>query len=227
VADRLAISKTDLIESENQRQAWTCLRARLNDLNPTARLLEDVASFDVAHLLDAGLYDSTTKSADVTRWLNAEGLIASEMGAAEHGHGHASHDHRHANVSRHGERIRAFCLVSETPLPLSACDLFLEMLRVAHGPDLLRVKGVVALADDLSRPLVIHGVQHVFHPPVRLDAWPDADHRTRIVFIVKDLSPNFVEGLYDAFSGKVAIDLADARALTDSPLKLRSGGLLS
>jgi G3E family GTPase len=222
VADRLVISKTDMIECEIERQEWANLRARLIDLNPTAKLLEDVASFDIAHLLDAGLYDPATKSADVARWLNAEELIASEKGSSEHGHGHSSHD-----VSRHGESIRAFCLVSETPLPLSACDLFLEMLRIAHGPNLLRVKGVIALADDESRPLVIHGVQHVFHPAVRLDAWPDADHRTRIVFIVKDLRRDFVEGLYAAFAGKVALGAADAQALTDNPLKLRSDGLLT
>jgi G3E family GTPase len=221
VADRLVISKTDMIESAPQKQAWASLRAQLNELNPTARLLEDVARFDVAHLLDAGLYDPATKSADVTRWLNAEGLIVSAQDSAGRGHSHAGHAH---DVSRHGESIRAFCLVSETPLPLSACDLFLEMLRIAHGPSLLRVKGVIALADDPSRPLVIHGVQHVFHPPVRLDAWPDSDHRTRIVFIVKDLSPAFLEGLYAAFAGKAGIGGADSQALTDSPLKLRSGG---
>ena len=65
--------------------------------------------------------------------------------------------------------------------------MLLDLLRQAHGPRLLRVKGVVALSDDPARPVVIHGVQHVFHPPHRLSAWPDADHRTRIVFIVKDL----------------------------------------
>ncbi len=117
--------------------------------------------------------------------------------------------------------------MNEAPLPLSACDLFLEMLRIAHGPNLLRVKGVIALDDDLSRPLVIHGVQHVFHPPVRLEAWPDADHRTRIVFIVNDLNPLFLEGLYAAFAGQIRIDGADAQALTANPLKPSIGGLLS
>lgn len=208
VADRLVISKTDLIDSDIRRQALARLRARIGDLNPTARLLEDVARFDTAHLLDAGLYDPATKSADVARWLNAEELMTSAKSSAERGHSHA---HPHADATRHGESIRAFCLVSETPLPLPACDLFLEMLRVAHGPNLLRVKGVVALAHDMSRPLVIHGVQHIFHPPVRLDSWPDADHRTRIVFIVKDLSPGLVEALYDAFAGKVAGGAADAQ----------------
>jgi len=239
VADRLVISKTDLVQSNDQWQALTDLRARLNSLNPTATLLENVESLDVAHLLEAGLYNPLTKSPDVARWLNAERLFAPAAGAAEgasapsaHGHVHDrveyhSHIHSASDVNRHGESIRAFCLVNEAPLPLSACDLFLEMLRIAHGPNLLRVKGVIALDDDLSRPLVIHGVQHVFHPPVRLEAWPDADHRTRIVFIVKDLNPLFLEGLYAAFAGQIRIDGADAQALTANPLKPSLGGLLS
>jgi hypothetical protein len=83
------------------------------------------------------------------------------------------------------------------------------------------------LSDDVSRPLVIHGVQHVFHPPVRLDAWPDQDRRTRIVFIIRHLNPNFIEQLYSAFAGKVRIDQPDALALTENPLKPAPGGLLS
>jgi G3E family GTPase len=104
--------------------------------------------------------------------------------------------------------------------------MFLDLLRQAHGPRLLRVKGVVALSDDPARPVVIHGVQHVFHPPHRLSAWPDADHRTRIVFIVKDLEEHFVTGLYNAFAGTPAVGAPDASALTDNPLAPRAGGLL-
>ena len=126
----------------------------------------------------------------------------------------------------HDEAIRTFCLTSAEPLSPDACGMFLEMLRSAHGPSLLRVKGLIALSDDAGRPLVIHGVQHVFHPPVRLDAWPDGDRRTRIVFIVKDLKAEFVEGLYGAFAGQARVDTPDASALVASPLSPRSGGLL-
>jgi len=241
VADRLVLSKTDLIQSEEQQQESARLLARLDKLNPTARLLDNANSPEVANLLDAGLYNPSTKSSDVTRWLNAERLIdrseTSEAGAAtvrwnDHAHEHpGAHSHSSASAvaegNRHEESIRSFCLVSDVPLPLSACDLFLEMLRAAHGPNLLRVKGVIALADDVLRPLVIHGVQHVFHPPARLDSWPDSDHRTRIVFIVKDLSPHIIEGLYAAFSGQVRLDAPDAQALAASPLMPRTGGLLS
>jgi G3E family GTPase len=100
-------------------------------------------------------------------------------------------------------------------------------LRETNGPSLLRVKGIVALSDDPDRPIVIHGVQHVFHPPVRLDHWPDADHSTRIVFILKNLEPSFVEKFWALFTGTPAIDQADSQALRDNPLKPPSnGGLL-
>ncbi len=238
VADRLALSKADMVQSEDQRQDLQRFRRRLADLNPTAQLVDQEANFDAAHLLDAGLYNPATKSPDVARWLNAELLIgatgAQKATAQAHEHSHSaceSHSHEpvanKSEVNRHGNSIRSFCLVSDAPLPLSALDLFLEMLRSAHGPNLLRVKGVIALADDGSRPLVIHGVQHVFHPPVRLEAWPDSDHRTRIVFIVRDLSPHFIEGLYAAFAGHLRVDGPDALALTANPLKPVSGGLLS
>ena len=64
--------------------------------------------------------------------------------------------------------------------------MFLDLIRSMHGPDLLRVKGIVKLAESPDQPVVIHGVQHVFHPPATLAAWPDADHRTRLVFIMSD-----------------------------------------
>ena len=104
--------------------------------------------------------------------------------------------------------------------------MFLDLLRQAHGPRLLRVKGVVALSDDPTRPVVIHGVQHVFHPPHRLRAWPDENHDTRIVFIVKDMEESFVAGLYKAFAGTPSLDTADADALTQNPLAPKLGGLL-
>jgi len=56
------------------------------------------------------------------------------------------------------------------------------------GADLLRVKGILNLIGE-DAPVAVHGVHHVFHPPVQLDAWPDADRRSRIVFITRDIAP--------------------------------------
>ena len=99
--------------------------------------------------------------------------------------------------------------------------MFIDLLRSAHGPKLLRVKGLVCVAEDPTRPFLLHGVQHVFHPPERLPAWPDDDHTTRLVFITKDLDRSFVERLWLALSGTPQIDQADRQALSDNPLSLR------
>ena len=69
----------------------------------------------------------------------------------------------------------------QDPVSAAAFALFLRLHRATLGPKLLRVKGLVALAEHPDEPLVIHGVQHVFHPPRRLKAWPDDDRSTRIV----------------------------------------------
>ena len=96
--------------------------------------------------------------------------------------------------------------------------MFLELLRSMHGPNLLRLKGIVKIAETPDTPVVMHGVQHVLHPAARLAAWPDADHRTRLVFIVRDIEPRKIGDLFDAFLGKPALDAPDRAALADNPL---------
>jgi G3E family GTPase len=110
--------------------------------------------------------------------------------------GHGDHDHHVKNSDQtshadhthhaHGDGIDAFCLTFAAPLDWDAVSGWLALLREARGPDLLRVKGILNLRDEAG-PVVIHGVHHVFHPPVRLDVWPDPDGRSRIVFITRDL----------------------------------------
>jgi len=216
VADRLVITKTDLPEGA---AGLSSLYTRLRRLNPGARIL--IAACGEATpdaLLDCGLYDPSGKIARVAEWLRAEAV------QAEHDHHHV---HRHVhNVNRHDDHIRAFCMTSDAPIAPSAFDIFVDILRHTHGPRLLRVKGIVALADDPERPVVIHGVQHVFHPPHRLGRWPDDDRRTRIVFIVKDLDESFVSRLYAALVGTPQVDGPDAAALEDNPLAPKRAGLL-
>ena len=229
VADRLVIAKTDLPQGAERVEA---LKTRLARLNPGALQL-DAAKGEATPeaLINCGLYDPTTKTPRVKEWLNAEAVEAAQKHEhAGHDHGHKNHDeshghHRH-DVNRHDAHIRAFCFSAVTPLTPTSFDIFIDLLRHTHGPRMLRVKGIVALSDDPSRPVAIHGVQHVFHPPHRLDAWPDADRRTRIVFIVKDLDEGFVHGLYGALVNHPAPDRPDAQALIDNPLALTPGGLL-
>jgi G3E family GTPase len=219
VADRIVLAKTDLL---NDRERETALRARLASLNPTARVLDAArGEADAARLLDAGLYDVAGKTPDVRKWLNAE-AFALHLDAARRALAGPSHD-----ANRHDARIRAFCLASDRRPSPETFESFLALLRESVGPNLLRVKGIVALADDPERPVAIHGVQHVFHPPARLERWPDADHATRIVFILRDMQPDFVETLWALFTGEARVDQPDAAALADTPLAPKAArGLL-
>ena len=97
--------------------------------------------------------------------------------------------------------------------------MFVDLLRSAHGEKLLRMKAIVAMSDNLERPLVLHGVQSIFHPPERLAKWPDgSDRLTRMVLITQDLPEAFVQDLFAAFTGKPQIDRPDRAALEDNPL---------
>jgi G3E family GTPase len=210
VADRIVLAKTDLAGAG----ALHALRERLRALNPGA-LICPADQVSAADLLD-GPFDLDGKTGDVRAWLQAEAAEAAM--ARPHAHGHDGH-HRH-DVNRHDARIRAVCLSHEEPIPRAALDLFLDLLRSAHGPKLLRLKGLVALEEDPERPVVIHGVQHVIHVPAVLPRWPDSDRRSRIVLIVKDLDQSFVERLWNAFLGRPGVDQPDRAALTDNPLAL-------
>ncbi|MCA1406148.1 GTP-binding protein [Ensifer sp. IC3342] len=228
VADRLVISKTKLANDAG----CDALLQRLRDLNPRAPIIDgDTDEAGRAELFACGLYDASTKVADVGRWLQDEANADHDHHDHDHGHGHdhhhhhhhhhhhGHHDHHHHDVTRHGSDIRSFSIVHDRPIEPMALEMFIDLLRSAHGEKLLRMKAVVSVADNSDRPLVLHGVQSVFHAPERLTAWPDPDdRRTRMVLITKGLDEAFVRDLFDAFTGKPRIDRPDAQALADNPL---------
>ncbi len=189
VADRLIVTKSDLAEPAS----LAALEARLRALNPGAPLLRvEHGAVDPSALFGLGLFDPQTKSVEVQRWLQDEAVAA-------HDDEHHHHDANGHDVNRHDERIRAFCITRERPISWSALSGWLDALATMRGDDLLRLKAIVALADRPEQPVVLHGVQHLFHPPVLLPAWPDADHRTRIVFITRDLPQQAIEESLAAF----------------------------
>lgn len=234
VADRLVLTKTDLATPN----AVSHLIQALRQLNPRARLHDaaDLATGTVS-LLENGLYDVAEKSADVQRWLGDEAAAGHPHNSHHHGdaHGHEHHDHHDCgpgcdhphhhphshDISRHSQSIRSFSILHDRPVSPVALDMFIDLLRSAHGEKLLRMKGIVAVSDNLDRPMVLHGVQSIFHPPVRLERWPDPeDRRTRLVLITKDLPESFVTDLFDAFTGTPRIDRPDRAALEDNPLAI-------
>lgn len=221
MADRIVLTKTDLA-SPTQEDG---IRARLYALNPAAPILDAAkGEADATRILNSGLYDPDRKIPDVKRWLAAEAYA--DAHAHNHAHGHHHHDHGHAHDhdhapldrNRHDEHIASFVIATDEAIPAGTLEMFLELLRANHGSQLLRLKGIVKLAEMPDTPVVVHGVQHIFHPPARLERWPDEDHRTRLVFITRDLPERTVRDLFDAFIGNLGIDRPDRTALTANPL---------
>jgi G3E family GTPase len=187
VADRLLLTKTDLAPAETV----AALRERLATLNPAADIVTVTqGEIDPAAIQNLGLWNAATRSLEVARWLKPQRYQparASALGGKP-------------AVALHDARIQAFSVVFDAPLDRYGLQSALSMLTSFRAENLLRFKAIVNLQGE-TQPVVLHGVQHVLYPEVTLDAWPDADHRRRVVFIVRDLDPEFVAKLLADFSG--------------------------
>ena len=205
VADRIVLTKSDIEPASGQ------LLSRLRALNPRAPVVpaNELAALE---LIEAGLRDPATGAARLAEWLGEDVHDHDH----DHGHGHDGHDDHHHH--HHDDRITSFSLLHDGPLSFSTIEMFLDLLRSTHGDRLLRMKGVVELAEDPGRPLVIHGVGRFIHPPARLPAWPAGPRGARLVLIGMDLDRDHVERLFSAFIGKPSIDTPDRAALEANPL---------
>ena len=184
VADTLLLTKTDLAPPEQT----AALRERLAALNPAAAIVPVVhGEVDPAAIQNLGLWNAETKSLEVARWLKAQRYRPASAGPLG------------GKPAPHDARIAAFSVVLDAPLDRWGLQSALSMLTAFRAEHLLRFKAIVNLAGE-DKPVVLHGVQHVLYPEVQLDAWPDDDHRSRFVFIVRDLDPAFVEKLLADFS---------------------------
>jgi G3E family GTPase len=114
--------------------------------------------------------------------------------------GGAERDLRELEVDghEHTDGIHACCLLFDEPLDWTAFGIWLTMLLQSRGSDVLRVKGLLNVGGD--GPLVLNGVQHVVHPPEHIDAWPDDDRRSRIVFIGRGFTGEELERSLAAFN---------------------------
>jgi G3E family GTPase len=182
VADALFLTKTDLLAD----LPAPALLERLQSLNATATL----------HL-DRGHQPEALRDLMQTR--DAQTLAASHLGAQADAPFYRTMGSATpaSDAPRHRDGISSFVLVRDEPLPREAFFAWMDLLVASRGEDLLRVKGLVHLAESPEQPLVIHGVQHLFHPPESLPGWPSADRRTRIVFITRGVDAEALEQTLD------------------------------
>jgi G3E family GTPase len=197
VADRILLTKSDLAGD----RAAADLRDALMQLNPGAPIVVTTdGAVEPSTLFSIGFYDADGKPDEVRRWLQDEAYRDEARHGRHAHHDHHVHHHHAHDVNRHDARIAAHCIVLDAPVRWEPFSYWLECLAAVRGEELLRLKGIVAIEEDPERPLVIHAVQHVFHPPVRLDRWPSADRRTRLVLIVRDLPRSLIEDTMRKFA---------------------------
>jgi G3E family GTPase len=172
IAKQVALADTIVLTKSDLSDAarLSALRHQVRALNPIARCLDSAADPVEADLL-----------------LEAEKAIP----AVRHGSNTAP-------TGAHNPDIRSFTLTYEQPFDWTSFAVWLTALLAARGTEVLRVKGILAVRDSPT-PVVIHGVQHVMHHPVHLDAWPDADRRSHIVFIVRGIEPDRLRRSLDVF----------------------------
>jgi G3E family GTPase len=176
LADRLLITKTDLAGAAP-------LRERLHALNPRAAVAEVVqGEIDPAFLTGIGLASARADAAQVGRWLGTGSGEGAYLGAV---------------APRHDRSITTFTLRFDRPFAWPTFSAAMELLTSLRGPDLLRVKGLVNVEGEAG-PVVVQGVQHVFHPPVTLAAWPSEDRGSRLVFITRGIDEPAVAALFAA-----------------------------
>jgi G3E family GTPase len=178
LADIAILTKGDLVDIAGRSK----LSARLRDLNPSLSILEVLNGAISPHELFSHVpADPKAGPEELGRWLQFE--------AFAHGHGHleGNEHHHHHDLNRHGDSIHAYAVTIDQPITRAGLELWLNSLFSLRGQDLLRVKGVLNVVGE-ERPVILHAVQHIVHPVSYLRRWPDDDHRSRIVFIVRNIS---------------------------------------
>ena len=184
VADRIVITKSDIAKPG----AVTALESRLQAMNPyAARTVALNGEVDAAFLRDIGPRSTRATAGDMERWLAPLGETGAE----------GAYLGERVRTGAHDASIRSFCLWFEEPFTWETFTAAVQVLTSLRGPDLLRVKGLVNVAGERG-PVVVQGAQHVFHPPVTLDAWSGEDRRSRIVFITRNLPRETIESLFAA-----------------------------
>lgn len=220
IADRLIITKVDISENHEEIKM---LEERLRILNPAAPIIATTTqNANPSDLFGTGIFDPTTKALDFENWLQAHAYenqsetknTASittqpdkEALAYYKEHGHAPEEAGH----HHDPSINSFVIIKENPVSLNTLSMFLEGLTKEAGPDLLRVKGIIHVAEHPEKPAVIQGAQQIFHSIDWMDKWPSEDKRTRIVFITRNIDKEYIEDTYKLIE-RVAERTANAAA---------------
>jgi G3E family GTPase len=198
LADQIRITKLDL--TDDKQSAASRLLLELRRINPSAEIAEiNWSSAAVARLLTISGFDTSDPLADPRPWLDLQAYQKAPDGHHDrHHHDDDRHEHDHRRLAHlEGRGIENFVLTRDTPLTREEVQFLLEGIGQNLGAGLLRVKGLVNVAEEPGRPAVIQGAQHLLHTMTWLDRWPDADQRTRVVFITQGIQRESLKDIID------------------------------
>ena len=201
LADQIRITKLDMVNGDRQNGS-SRIRLELRRINPSAEIDEvDWSAASVAKLLSSRGFDATDPQADPRPWLDVEAYqnAAHAHDGCDSDHGHHEHGRSGHAHSHHleGRGIENFVLTRESPLTRDEAQFLLDGIAQNLGPGLLRVKGLLHIADEPGRPAVIQGAQHLLHTMSWLDRWPDGDHRSRLIFITQGIPRDNLRDIID------------------------------
>ena len=199
LADQIRITKLDMVTGDRQN-SWSRIRLELRRINPSAVIDEvDWSAAAIAKLLSSRGFDATDPQSDPRPWLNVQAYENALHDHNAHDGDHYDHDHSGRSQSFHleGRGIENFVLTRESPLTREEAQFLLDGIAQNLGTGLLRVKGLVNVAEEPGRPAVIQGAQHLLHTMTWLDRWPDGDHRSRIIFITQGIPRDSLKDIID------------------------------
>ena len=196
IADQLIFSKTDLVEPLSGRDSYLELKERVRQINPRANVHEVAnGAIDPEDLMPYETEDTEQVLVDISQWMGSTEETRHKADCNDHPHAHA-HDSDQSG-------IRTFLIELDEPVDRDEFNEFMQDLALEFGENLLRMKGLLNVADRSEQPAVVHGVQHVFFPIRWLDRWPGEDRTSKLVFITQGLGPDAVRARFDSRSAIV------------------------
>ncbi len=168
------------------------LLARLSTLNPGAQVLAAAHGEVTPALLFGAAINAEARAAEVQRWLREDAFVRVE---AQQGSALAVRN----RTSAHDVRIQSYSIHLDEPISAAGLTAWLTALASLRGTELLRVKGLLNV-DGV--PVAVHAVQTLIHEPVTLQQWPDAERRSRLVFIARGMNRSDIESTLDVLRWK-------------------------
>lgn len=177
VADLVLLTKQDLPQAHSVADLTAALRP-LNPLAQVALAEQGLADWTLIEQLDHA--EPVQSDTPLQSWLRFTPLADEPQQGPE------------LQLNAHGDAIQAYSFELAEPIPMHKFELWLNELLALKGPDLLRMKAILHI-QGFPGPMVIHGVQHLFHPAAFLTQWPNADRQSKLVFITRNISRELLE----------------------------------